>query len=394
MSTDLLKSLPFTRRYSISKREREAGGYVPTPKVHPHAFASESAFIRMLILERKRSDRSRRPFLLMLLCCKELLHASPDTEVLPQLAFAISMGTRETDFVGWYKQDSVIGVLFTEFGSAADLRTVQEFILTKVDADLRRYFDEEQVDRIQVSLHSYPEQWDANKSEPAADPMLYPEIPRESKKLADHAKRTLDVLGSVFAILLLSPLFAVIAILIKLASKGPILFKQIRVGRYGKKFTFLKFRSMIPANDPEVHRNFVRQYISGEVDKTEAKADNAPVYKIKRDPRVTPIGRILRKTSLDELPQFINVLCGDMSLVGPRPPLPYEVDTYAAWHRRRVLEAKPGITGLWQISGRSRIRFDDMVRLDLRYVKSWSIWLDLRILLQTPRAVLSGDGAY
>src|SRR5206468_8166764 len=113
-----------------------------------------------------------------------------------------------------------------------------------------------------------------------------------------------------------------------------------------------------------------------------------------RYPRITPIGAFLRKTSLDELPQLVNVLKGEMSLVGPRPAIPYEVESYRSWHRRRVLEAKPGLTGLWQISGRSRVTFDEMVRLDLRYASTWSLWLDLCIILQTPRAVLAGHGAY
>jgi lipopolysaccharide/colanic/teichoic acid biosynthesis glycosyltransferase len=118
------------------------------------------------------------------------------------------------------------------------------------------------------------------------------------------------------------------------------------------------------------------------------------IYKIVSDPRVTQTGRLLRKSSLDELPQLINVLKGEMSLVGPRPPLPYEYERYSTWHRRRLMEVKPGITGLWQVNGRSRTTFDEMVRLDLEYVRSWSIWLDLKILLRTPAAVLSGEGAY
>ena len=118
------------------------------------------------------------------------------------------------------------------------------------------------------------------------------------------------------------------------------------------------------------------------------------MFKITDDPRVTPVGRFLRRTSLDELPQFLNVLLGEMSLVGPRPPLPYEVEAYDVWHRRRLLEARPGITGLWQVNGRSRTKFDDMVRLDLQYARKQSLWLDLKILLRTPAAVVSGDGAY
>jgi len=143
------------------------------------------------------------------------------------------------------------------------------------------------------------------------------------------------------------------------------------------------------SNESIIHKEYVRRLITGSL----GVPENG-IFKIQNDPRVTCIGRILRKTSLDELPQFWNVLMGDMSLVGPRPPLPYEVEVYDVWHRRRVLEAKPGITGLWQVTGRSRTCFDDMVRLDLHYTQASSLWLDLKILLQTPRAVLAGDGAY
>jgi lipopolysaccharide/colanic/teichoic acid biosynthesis glycosyltransferase len=191
----------------------------------------------------------------------------------------------------------------------------------------------------------------------------------------------------------LSPLLIVIAAAIKLTSKGPILFTQQRLGQYGARFTFLKFRSMYFKSDAKIHRDYVRKLISAKEDHQQPDGDKG-VYKIKNDPRVTPVGGFLRKTSLDELPQFINVLMGEMSLVGPRPPIPYEVEAYDLWHRRRFLEAKPGITGLWQVEGRSRIKFDEMVRLDLKYAKTWSPWLDIKILLRTPGAVLRGDGAY
>src|SRR6266704_7217606 len=139
---------------------------------------------------------------------------------------------------------------------------------------------------------------------------------------------------------------------------------------------------------------YVKRFIAGAVDAGVSDTQqHKAVYKITEDPRVTRVGRFLRKTSLDELPQFLNVLRGEMSLVGPRPPIPYELEVYDIWHRRRVLEAKPGITGLWQVNGRSRLKFDDMVRLDLQYAKKWSLWLDIKILLQTPWAVLFGDGA-
>ena len=183
-----------------------------------------------------------------------------------------------------------------------------------------------------------------------------------------------------------------IGLAIKASSKGPVLFKQERLGQYGKPFTVLKFRSMRTDSDPKIHQQYVEQFIAGQVDGNSSQA--RPVFKIQKDPRVTSIGRLIRKTSLDELPQFWNVLSGEMSLVGPRPAIAYEFRAYEAWHRRRVLEIKPGITGLWQVTGRSRTRFDDMVRLDLKYARAWSIWLDLKILAQTPAAVINGEGAH
>jgi lipopolysaccharide/colanic/teichoic acid biosynthesis glycosyltransferase len=206
-------------------------------------------------------------------------------------------------------------------------------------------------------------------------------------------KRTIDIMGSLLALVLLSPLLIVIAAVIKLTSKGPILFRQQRLGQYGAHFTFLKFRSMYFQSDPKIHRDYVRKLISAKQDH-KLSDDSSGVYKIKDDPRVIPVGRFLRKTSLDELPQFFNVLTGEMSLVGPRPPIPYEVEAYDIWHRRRFLETKPGITGLWQVEGRSRVKFDEMVRLDIKYAKTWTPWLDIKILLRTPGAVLRGDGAY
>ena len=181
---------------------------------------------------------------------------------------------------------------------------------------------------------------------------------------------------------------------IKLSSKGPVFFRQQRVGRYGKTFTFLKFRSMYVNNDPTVHREFVTKLIANR-SQTEPENDGDPsVYKLKDDKRITPVGRVLRRTSLDELPQFLNVLQGDMSLVGPRPPIPYELAAYQTWHRQRLLDVKPGITGLWQVLGRSSVGFDEMVRLDLRYASTWTPWLDFKILLRTPVAVIKGSGAY
>src|SRR5207237_5945382 len=158
----------------------------------------------------------------------------------------------------------------------------------------------------------------------------------------------------------------------------------------GVAFTVFKFRSMHARSDATPHIEFIKQYIAGTVG---AAAEGA-VYKLTQDSRVTPVGHFLRKTSLDELPQLFNVLSGEMSLVGPRPPIPYETECYDVWHKQRLLAAKPGITGLWQVEGRSRVSFDEMGRLDLEYARTWSLWLDLKLLLRTPHAVVSAKGAY
>jgi lipopolysaccharide/colanic/teichoic acid biosynthesis glycosyltransferase len=173
-----------------------------------------------------------------------------------------------------------------------------------------------------------------------------------------------------------------------------VFFRQRRIGQHGRPFVFLKFRSMYVGNNAGIHKQYVQQLIAGKAERQASNASGQGVFKLTKDPRITRVGAFLRRTSLDELPQFINVLKGQMSLVGPRPPVPYEVEAYDLWHRARLLEAKPGITGLWQVSGRSRVTFDEMVRLDLRYARSWTPWMDLQILLRTPAAVLLGEGAH
>jgi lipopolysaccharide/colanic/teichoic acid biosynthesis glycosyltransferase len=194
-------------------------------------------------------------------------------------------------------------------------------------------------------------------------------------------KRGLDVLGAALALVLFSPVLLVLAALVKLTSKGPVFYRSTRIGRGGRPFTFYKLRSMV--RDAHSTRHHVEHL---------NEADG-PVFKIARDPRITPIGRFLRTTSLDEVPQFWNVLRGEMSLVGPRPPIAEEVAQYEPWQLRR-LDVRPGITCLWQISGRSRIGFQEWMRLDLEYIKHQSLRLDLKILLRTIPAVLSREGAY
>jgi lipopolysaccharide/colanic/teichoic acid biosynthesis glycosyltransferase len=215
--------------------------------------------------------------------------------------------------------------------------------------------------------------------------MATTERPRPSRA-ARLGKRALDITGSAIGLLVLSPLMVVVVILIRLTSPGPALFRQERVGAGGRTFTIVKFRTMVVNTDDSALRDAVQR----ELDGTREEEDGS--FKLLRDPRVTSVGRWLRRTSLDEVPQLLNVLLGHMSLVGPRPALPWEVELFPPELRRRA-EVPPGLTGLWQVSGRSRLGTPDMLRLDVEYVDSWSLGLDLSILVRTVPVLLRGDGA-
>ncbi len=353
----------------------------------------ENLFHSMLTLERRRAERSRKPFVLMLLDAN--LENGSAAEILRQAVDVILTSKRETDIIGWYKESALLGVIFAEVNIEGEC-LVTETLRTKIETLLAKHLGRGKAAKIAISLHVFPESWDRNQSGWVADTKLYPDIDRRTgrKRLSLVIKRVMDVLGSGALLLALSPLLAAIAAIIKLTSKGPVIFEQERLGQFGNRFKCLKFRTMFTNNDPKIHQEYIQQFIAGKEECGNNTGSQQPVYKIMNDPRVTPIGGFLRKTSLDELPQFWNVLRGEMSLVGPRPPVPYEFEIYDIWHRRRVLDVKPGVTGLWQVSGRSRTRFDEMVRLDLRYCRTWSLWLDLKILISTPRAVFTGDGAY
>ena len=195
-------------------------------------------------------------------------------------------------------------------------------------------------------------------------------------------KSALDRLFAVVLCVVLSPVFAAIAVAVRLSSPGPVLYRQSRVGLKGREFTLLKFRTMCEGADKDL------------ATLRELNEHDGPLFKMRRDPRVTPVGRFLRRYSLDELPQIWNVLTGTMSLIGPRPPLASEVDRYPGDLRRRRLLVRPGITGLWQVSGRSDLSWEETVRLDLQYVENWSVLLDAAVMWKTVRAVVSGRGAY
>lgn len=355
----------------------------------------EESFRSMLTLERRRAERSRKPFVLMLLDASAFIEEETSDRFLNRISSVLLKSTRETDLIGWYEKGVILGVIFTEVSCEAET-PITEILRSKVVEALNGELGRKVASSLVVTTHLFPEKGGQDKGAKVADHRFYPDLAKATpkKRISQVAKRVLDVLGSAFLLLMLSPLLAVIAIAIKLTSKGPVIFKQERLGQFGSKFRCLKFRTMYVNNDPKIHQEYVQRFINGQAENAQKESGKPAVYKIKNDSRVTTLGRFLRKTSLDEFPQFWNVLMGEMSLVGPRPSLPYEFEVYDIWHRRRVLEVKPGVTGLWQVSGRSRMCFDDMVRLDLRYSQSWSVWLDVKILLQTPGAVLSGDGAY
>lgn len=365
-------------------------GTRPTGRIVLH----EDAFVSMLYLERRRAERAQNRFVLTLLDVRTAIADQHKSRTLAKVTNALLAVTRETDIVGWYLEGHLIGVIGTEIGKAKP-KAIQNRMFEKIRAAFTEVLPAHKVSQISVSFHFFPEEKEDGESDHSANIALYPDLSRreESRKFALGVKRAIDVAGSAAALLVLAPVFGAVALAVKLSSKGPILFKQERLGQLGRKFTVLKFRSMRTDCDAKIHEDYVKQFIAGQVEGA-AQNRQKPVFKLQADPRVTPIGHFLRRTSLDEIPQFWNVLVGNMSLVGPRPPVVYEYAAYELWHRRRVLEIKPGITGLWQVEGRSRTRFDDMVRLDLKYARAWSVWLDIKILLQTPGAVLTGEGAH
>jgi lipopolysaccharide/colanic/teichoic acid biosynthesis glycosyltransferase len=338
----------------------------------------EGLFRSIVVRERRRAERSQQTFVLLIVDApRSPAHgSSPWASAIE----AVIAATRESDVIGWFESRRSIGVAVCDV-RPADLAAACAALGARVHAELAARVGAADAPAFGVRFQVHPQAAGAPApAEPAPVEL--------AASRYDALKRALDVIGSLALLILLSPLLLLIAAPVKLKSRGPVFYRQVRIGRDMQPFTLLKFRTMYTDCDSKMHHEFVSSFI-----KAGGQANGAAVFKITNDPRVTPIGRVLRKTSLDELPQLWNVLRGDMSLVGPRPPLPYELEQYQPWHRRRVLEAKPGITGLWQVAGRSRTTFDEMVRLDLRYARNRSLWTDVKILLATPAAVISGKGA-
>ena len=352
-------------------------------------------FMKMLCLERNRAERAGRRLVLMLLEAPNLLKHGNQTGAAEKIQSAISRATRETDIKGWYRDGAVIGVIFTEIPLTET--SIVHVLTRKIKNALHGVLSVQQVGEAALSFHLFPDNCEADEGGPPDSESfttIYPDLADaiESKRIPLFFKRCLDIAGSLLALLILTPLMVLIAAAVKLTSPGPVLFRQMRLGQSGKSFTFLKFRSMHAKNDPAIHKAYIKRFIANQTD-AGAQGGDSQIFKLQADPRITRVGRFLRRTSLDEVPQFFCVLLGHMSLVGPRPPLPYEFAAYETWHRRRLLAVRPGITGFWQVEGRSRVKFDEMVRMDIAYARTWSLWTDIKILLRTPRAVVGGNGA-
>jgi lipopolysaccharide/colanic/teichoic acid biosynthesis glycosyltransferase len=319
-----------------------------------------------------RADRAGREFSLLVL--------SPSPSGAAATVDLLGRRLRETDEIGWMEGGS-LGALLTDTG-----RDGAQLVAAEVLSRLER----EGAAPLSHAVFTYPIDWvsgepaarsgasSAAEAQAAAPPCLaaYPAW-----------KRAMDVLGALAALLVLGPVLLAVALAVRLSSAGPVFFRQERIGYAGRRFRMWKFRSMYTGAGDGAHAAYLRSLISGQ-----GGADGG--FKLREDPRITPVGRFIRRWSLDELPQLFNVVRGDMGLVGPRPEPAYATEGYAQWYYRRVLGAKPGITGLWQVHGRSRVSYETMVRMDLRYSQRISPLADARLLLQTVRAVLSTEGAY
>ena len=340
----------------------------------PPEILSAAEFAVAVEHEKRRSERSGEP-LSMLLCgldAKLSRHPGLTQHVLDTLSAA----RRNTDLLGCLGAGR-FALLCPNTGDAVLPR-------------FRRVMTESAgIGPLSLEVVTYPD--DLFEVFATTAPAADGNAPKEAHAFAGGSrgyplKRFVDVSGALLGIALLWPLMLLVWAAVRLTSSGPAIFRQKRLGRGGVPFTFYKFRSMRTGASEALHRDFVSDFIRRQGDTVACK--------IKGDPRVTGCGRFLRKTSIDELPQLFNVLKGDMSLVGPRPPIAYEAANYQPWHLRRILEVKPGITGLWQVKGRSKVSFDDMVRMDIQYVRCCCLTYDLRILLKTVLVVLRCDGAY
>jgi lipopolysaccharide/colanic/teichoic acid biosynthesis glycosyltransferase len=350
---------------------------------HSH-FLHPDDFAETVHRETRRSERSGAPLSIVQYTIGE---ASIDEPAhFEQLLSILQTSKRETDMLGLIGVDT-LAVLCPdtdEEGANGLARKIAPLIAdVPVDALTATYPD-----------HLFESM--SRGASAGADEHSFIVPSTRSRKVGTYpVKGVLDVVLALAALCLLWPLMLTVAILVKLTSKGPVIFRQQRLGKGGVPFTFYKFRSMVVNTDDRIHREYTAQLIRADnpVNAESGSAGEPRSYKMKSDPRVTWFGKFIRTTSIDELPQLFNVLKGDMSMVGPRPCIPYEAANYEPWHLRRILAAKPGITGVWQVEGRSKVSFSEMVRMDLRYIRDCSLGLDLKIIAMTVVVVIRCDGA-
>jgi lipopolysaccharide/colanic/teichoic acid biosynthesis glycosyltransferase len=360
----------------------DAGPHSPLPDLAGagHPVLGESVFRDALVRERRRADRFGAPFAVLIV---DRSDATSDADPWVTIVGAIAAVKRDSDSVGWIEEGAVLGLLLPEVSRAGALR-----VTDRLRRETAARIGDSALAAVSMRLYAHGvEAGPDGAAFPPVDLLIEAFVPGEARPWRDAAKRGLDIVGSLAMMALFAPLMLAALAAVKWSSPGPVMLRQVRIGRRGEPFKMLKLRTMYVNAGHGIHQDYMAWFISSSGKESRTGTE---FFKLKNDPRVTRPGRILRRTSLDELPQFWNVLRGDMSLVGPRPPLPFEVEQYQPWHRRRVLETKPGITGLWQVSGRSRTTFDEMVRLDLRYARTHTLWTDIKILAATPRAMLKG----
>ena len=339
----------------------------------------ESVFQDALVRERKRADRFTEPFAALIVDRTD----AGAVDHWSAIVGAISAIKRDSDAVGWLEEGTVLGVLLPEVSRAGALT-----VLDRLRREMAVRIGDGALAAVSMRLYAHGiEAGPDGAPFPPVELLIEAFVQQPERPLRDAAKRALDIAGSLAMLAFFAPVILAAMLAVKATSPGPVFLRQVRIGRRGEPFKMLKLRTMYVNAGHGIHRDYMAWYINSS---SKESRSGAGFFKLKNDPRITPPGHLLRRTSIDEMPQFLNVLRGEMSLVGPRPPLPFEVEQYQPWHRRRVLEAKPGITGLWQVSGRSRTTFDDMVRLDLRYARTHTLWTDIRILLATPRAMFKG----
>ena len=330
---------------------RKAGGIYPEHQLHD-----------LIMYEQARADRTGERLTLVVCDVRRL---KGRRSAIHRVIHEFLRSVRRTDHLGWFSKGE-IGVLLPLTGK----RGAEHFVS---NLDLNGTAEE-----VTFSIHCYPDSWLENRK-------VNPESNRNGQDPGVFTrnipvwKRTLDIVGASAGLLVLLPLFVLVGLYIKVVSPGPVLFRQKRIGLAGREFTFLKFRSMHHRNDEAFHSHHAQDFIH--FDRPMTKLDG-------NDPRIIPGGRILRKLAIDELPQLINILKGDMSLVGPRPCIPYEAEEYQQWHAHRF-SILPGLTGLWQVSGKNKLTFQQMIRLDITYENRMSLWFDLWIILRTIPTVIS-----